>query len=233
MNNRLIDITKNNWLFDDQVYYFSEEIWKKSDKKREFIIISPLIYSSINQITKLLNKELNNDIKYMLVIINLNNSHWILGLINFEKNFISILDSYFEKNNHNNHKETFKKLLTIQIIAQKILKVQYKPPKFYLPNNNPQQVNDCDCGVFVCKYIENIMENNYNLFEINHGEYRPYIIEILENKTQNEIIHRERVALDQQLKIFISNEEYNSLIRITRIIPNTIEYTELIKLFNS
>lgn len=87
-------------------------------------------------------------------------------------------------------------------------------------------MNNNDCGVFVCKHIDNLINKDTNLFEILDGEYRPHILNTLKNKTLTNT-RSGRSRLDVQIKQYINNKSYDYLFNNIRLTTNFIEYSAL------
>ena len=139
-----------------------------------------LMYNTNRHLAAYLNNNLTKEKEYILVIINKNGNHWILGLINLRNKIISILDSMREIN----HDESFRKLFMIAdlTLIYQDKRADFNEFKFYCSLNNPMQTNFDDCGVFVCRYIRNILEKNDHNFTILTGEYREEINKVLNNQ---------------------------------------------------
>lgn len=231
----LLDITSTSWLTDDQIYFFAEKTSNLTNNNGKFIIISPLITTNNMQLVSILNNELSDDTNCIMVIINPTGNHWILGLIHLKDNVITLLDSQQQTRVEYNRKEILKRLLFITILANKIRKGTFQSPTFCIPANNPQQNNDDDCGVFVCKHISNIMHNNSHQFTISTGEYRQEIINTLRDDTN--LIRNRRVRLEQNLLSFITyintDNNYDNYVRDFDTNYLTDDYEKIIQHFTN
>ncbi|KAH0461666.1 hypothetical protein IEQ34_009241 [Dendrobium chrysotoxum] len=125
-------------------------------------------YKQKDQNSKLFIDHINsNSVKSSKILLHpiIDGSHWtlIVGFLNEEKwEFYDSVPNPIHKN-----------------IAQKIIRSLYRDLKKAFPNDirkwkfksmkgAPTQTNNVDCGMFVCKYMENIiLQNNTNWTESN------------------------------------------------------------------
>ena len=217
-------IDRNQWLTDDHLSNFSLKIQKQL-KCTKYLIIPPLMYEHNNHLISYLNNNLRNENEYILAIINQNGNHWILGLIKKKKKIISILDSYRQVN----HQENFKKLVMIADLSLTHMHINsnLNQFKFNCTLDSPKQKNENDCGVFVCRFIKNILEKNDRNFSILTGQYRDEIEKVLNNNT---IINENRSrSTSSTINDKYNHSNYLNSIETLTIAIEFINYPQLIR----
>lgn len=230
MTNPLFNITRDSWLTDDQINCCAERLCNTSNNRNKFIIISPLIQDNPLTMAKLLNNELSEKTEIIISIMNVNNnSHWVLGLINIRGNKICLIDSNKPANTPYLPELTFKRLLLIKILVDLILKKTFLAPSFLLPSNNPQQMNNNDCGVFVCKHIENLVNKVPDTFSISTGDFRDNILGHLTNRADDSIEPIRRKRLEKSIQDYIKEERYTQFISNAEIAPTWEDYENMMK----
>ena len=219
------NITATSWLDDEHIYKFAQKIQAET-KNFENLIMSWPVYDDNQQTAGFLKHYFNSGIKNILTITLVNGNHWVLGVINFEKKIIAVLDS----RRKTEHAQTFRKLSMIADLALFGLgnANNLRGFKYFCSPNIPKQTNDDDCGVFTCRNIKNILEKNPSLFTIATGEYREEIVEILEGNTTiveptthgslpnlpvNRLRSSDYLEHIRSLIIAIERQEYSQLIR--------------------
>ena len=98
-----------------------------------------------------------------------------------------------------------------------------------LLNDNPRQQNGSDCGVFVCRYGNNIMNNKKDNFTIGPGEYRDEIKKVINRGRQLEPAN-DRI-IDPTIKKVIFKEEYLASFNQKEIQVTEISYFDLADFF--
>lgn len=217
---------RDEWLNDEQILKFAQKIQTKLDRKN-YVILPALIYGNNNQLASFLNYNITNDKEYILVIINSNGNHWILGLINLKTKTIAILDSYYKDMNHICDYKRLYMIARLALIYRNEVH-SFEDFKFINSLDNPRQENENDCGVFTCRYTRNILEKKCRKFTIKTGEYRNIIVGVLNNNLSiptergprvhrtiiNETIGDERFIEEiEHLEIEIIATNYEQLIR--------------------
>jgi hypothetical protein len=194
-------ITRDSWLTNEHIENFSTEL-KLMKGKNNYLIMPSEYFIIDTQTLPYIRNNITNEIKTILIIIHKSN-HWMLGLINIKEKCIGILDS---NGSGKEYTEIYKKLYRIldYVTNNRGNRLDKERVSFISSHNNPKQQNTNDCGVFVCKYIDNIFENNTDQFTISTGDYRDKIKEIIGNNTRT-----------------ISNENKT----ITKRIPKNFETT--------
>ena len=171
-------ISSTNWLTDEHIYKFAQKEQSRHNKFTHLLMSSP-IYLNDHHWVGFINSYITNESLIILVIIQVNGNHWVLGSINLDSKVIAIFDSISDTE----LTEAFRKLYMIAKLAFRKLGrgCNVGEFSFYSANDNPRQVNGNDCGLFVCRCIKNIFTKNPSKFIIRTGEYRKELVETLDD----------------------------------------------------
>lgn len=214
------EISSTSWLLDDHIFEFARK-YQTRCKKLDHLLIDSIIYLADNHLAAFVNRFVNSETNILLAIILVNDNHWILGAINLNKQSVAIFDSM----PNTGHTASFRRLL---MIAELCLKKQNKSAnlnifKLYLANDNPQQENSDDCGLFVARTIRNIFVEDAKKFAIRTGEYRKELVKILKNdwltrdSPENRGANNQEVGLSTAqsltIRLDVHLEEYEKLIK--------------------
>ena len=155
--------------------------------------------------------------------INKNNSHWILAVVDNEKNKNSTYDSMKNKN-HPQIKELNEAITRVINYDKEYDEPPEKPYKIIDVNDCPEQKDCNSCGIFVYKNIESQIFNmgryNYSQDNINdiRAELKKKIINKMKtmgqkiiNARDGEFLRIARLTRDRLLQIKGLKEEYQIL----------------------
>ena len=109
----------------------------------------------------------------LLIPININNNHWILFFFDWNKQSLTIFDSY--ESYYEYLHELLKPLWSYFCNENRSVyngKYPMRNVNIYIEKNIPKQSNSYDCGVFVCIYALYITEGFLENFNFNQEDLR-------------------------------------------------------------
>ena len=221
-------ITKTSWLNDEHIYKFAQKHHSNCKNQKTLIMPCPVYQNDIHT-AGFLMRYMSISVHTILAIILVNNNHWILGSINVKKKKIAIFDS---TRNNQSHECTFKRLYLIAELSLFAMGrcCKFEDFEFCCSNETPTQTNNDDCGVFVCRFIKNILTGNSRKFTIKTGDYRKEIVNILDNDWQiTEPTNSTR--LNKKPTDRLRSEGFPEYVNNLQIAHTYKSYNTLVKLF--
>jgi len=106
-------------------------------------------YSSVRSWTR---KPGILDTDAILVPINVNGNHWVLGVVNLTDKRIEFYDSM--RGPAEKHFQVLRRWIKDEWLDKKKQQLDLSQWEDYTPPRCPQQNNGIDCGVFVCKFAD-------------------------------------------------------------------------------
>ncbi|KAK7010031.1 sentrin-specific protease 1-like isoform X1 [Biomphalaria glabrata] len=176
-----------NWLNDEVINFYMNMLMERGEKSNNKVyafntFFYPKIMSGGHSAVKRWTK--NVDIfskKYIIIPVHLS-MHWCLCIVNMEKKVITYFDSMGGKNP--NCLRAVLNYLRDESVAKNQPQFQEKEWEIKHAEDNPQQMNGGDCGMFMCKYAEYITRGKEITFTQEHMPYfrRRMVYEIVSKK---------------------------------------------------
>lgn len=128
-------------------------------------------------------------LQQIFVLLNLNNNHWALGILNKETNTFEIYDSI-------NQGKTYKEMPEKETLVNNVIRYfaalyDLRGKSFQIPLiienvDIPQQKNGYDCGVFVLMYAHYYVENG-GVAQFDAKDFRQHAVDNFRQKIVAEI----------------------------------------------
>jgi len=115
-------------------------------------------YRSVRRWSKKQHRQVHeSQVDKVIIPINVNNNHWCLAVINFQKKRFEYYDSLGGRNR--SCLENLKKYVIDEHKNYRKEDVALEDWEFVHPQDIPHQRNGCDCGVFTTQYADHLSEN--------------------------------------------------------------------------
>jgi len=162
----------NEWINDEIINYFGFYFNKKYSDIYIFTTYDALhLNFGLNNKTKYRFLSYINDKDKVFIPFHVNECHWILGIIDFKKKSISLLDSlyYVQKDN-----EYYKKLDVLVKLQNN--NETFKKQKFI---NYPKQNDTINCGIFTLMYMMTLVRKETKWMSNDPKRIRYFLLNIL------------------------------------------------------
>lgn len=152
-------LRESTWLNDEVVNFYFNLIKVRSEENKDLPkihVFNTFFYPKIMKMghsgVKRWTRKVDIFLMDLILIPVHLGMHWCLAVVDFKDKEIVYYDSL--KGNNSGCIQALKKYLQDESKDKKKTQFDYTGWKELMPKNIPEQMNGCDCGVFMCKYAE-------------------------------------------------------------------------------
>lgn len=222
-------------LTDEIINFYLMKLMVKKNA-RNVLFIPPLHFESNRSLFKYIHSNYTSEIEYIVAVIHLPD-HWVAGILVNDSNDIYILDSSLSAD-HNilKYQNQFEKFILISDIFQKIelsclpklelLDVVYQKYNCYVVTDVQQQIDNFNCGVFACFYIDSLLSNTKTPIDCN--EYRNKIKNLIfDTQIDLEDLSSARTKMPKKLETLYRSPNYYNTFKCLNLNIKTCGYARI------